>query len=102
RPPLFPYTTLFRSLAGIQHHFLAAAVPPADQDVRYQATARGEQYVLTAVGPVQSVAPGTSASFPYTLFVGPKLQDQLEETAEGLELTVDYGILTILAQPLVW
>jgi YidC/Oxa1 family membrane protein insertase len=30
------------------------------------------------------------------------LQEQLEETAEGLKLTVDYGALTLLAQPLFW
>ncbi|MBN1238057.1 MAG: membrane protein insertase YidC [Gammaproteobacteria bacterium] len=89
-------------LAGIQHHFLAAAVPPPDQQVRYQATTRGDEYVLTAVGPVLTVEPGAGESFPYTLFVGPKLQEELEATADGLELTVDYGVLTILAQPLFW
>jgi YidC/Oxa1 family membrane protein insertase len=99
-----PLTQTLRGgwMAGIQHHFLAAAVPPADQDVRYQAATRDEQYVLTAVGPVETVEPATTHTFPYTLFVGPKLQDQLERTADGLELTVDYGMLTILAQPLFW
>jgi YidC/Oxa1 family membrane protein insertase len=86
--------------AGIEHHFLAAAVPPPDQETRYQATARGQQYVLTAVGPVVSVAPGAELSYPLQLFVGPKLQDQLRETSDELDLTVDYGVLTVIAQPL--
>ena len=30
------------------------------------------------------------------------MQDQLEATAPGLELTVDYGRLTLLAQPMFW
>jgi YidC/Oxa1 family membrane protein insertase len=36
------------------------------------------------------------------LFVGPKLQSQLAATAPELELTVDYGFLTLIAQPLFW
>jgi YidC/Oxa1 family membrane protein insertase len=35
-------------------------------------------------------------------FVGPKLQTQLKELAPELPLTVDYGILALLAQPLFW
>jgi YidC/Oxa1 family membrane protein insertase len=88
--------------AGIQHHFLAAAVPPRDAPFQYRAAARDGQYVLSAVGPVQGVQPNAQQSFAFTLFVGPKLQDQLSATAEGLELTVDYGVLTVLAQPLFW
>jgi YidC/Oxa1 family membrane protein insertase len=34
--------------------------------------------------------------------VGPKLQDQLDQIAPGLELAVDYGWLTILAKPIFW
>jgi YidC/Oxa1 family membrane protein insertase len=89
-------------VASIQHHFLAAAIPPSDQAFRYQASARGDQYLLSALGPVATVAPGATARFPLTLFVGPKLQAQLEDAAPGLKLTVDYGVLTLLAQPLFW
>jgi YidC/Oxa1 family membrane protein insertase len=88
--------------ASIQHHFLAAAIPPADEDFRYQAVTRGADYLLTAVGGVHEIPPQSSESFPFQLFVGPKLQAQLEATREGLELTVDYGKLTVLAQPLFW
>jgi YidC/Oxa1 family membrane protein insertase len=41
-------------------------------------------------------------TYPTQLFVGPKLQDQLSVMGDALELTVDYGMLTILAQPLFW
>jgi YidC/Oxa1 family membrane protein insertase len=34
--------------------------------------------------------------------VGPKLQNDLKEIATGLDLTVDYGWLTILAKPIFW
>jgi YidC/Oxa1 family membrane protein insertase len=89
-------------LASIQHHFLAAAVPPAEDQVRYQALTRGSDYLLTALSPVMEIAPGGSETYPVKLFVGPKLQDQLAAAGDELELTVDYGVLTILAQPLFW
>ena len=88
--------------ASIQHHFLAAAVPPPPEEVHYQASARGADYVLSAVTNVMEVAPGASRDFGFTLFVGPKLQDQLAEAGPRLELTVDYGIFTFLALPLFW
>ena len=34
--------------------------------------------------------------------MGPKLQQELETVAKGLELTVDYGLLTPISQPLFW
>lgn len=89
-------------LASIQHHFLAAVVPPPEDEVRYSAQTRGSDYQLTALGPVTGVAPGDNLTYPVNLFVGPKLQEQLAETGNELELTVDYGVLTILAQPLFW
>jgi YidC/Oxa1 family membrane protein insertase len=89
-------------LAGIQHHFLAAIVPPPDEPAHYQAIARGGDYVLTAMSDVRDVAPGASLSYPVQLFVGPKLQQQLAATASGLDRAVDYGVLTVLAQPLFW
>ncbi|MGD2166525.1 MAG: membrane protein insertase YidC [Gammaproteobacteria bacterium] len=88
--------------ASIQHHFLAAAVPPADTPFIFSATAADDRYVLTARGETLVIPAGGSANFAAQLFVGPKLQDQLEATAEGLVLTVDYGVLTTLAGPLFW
>jgi YidC/Oxa1 family membrane protein insertase len=89
-------------LASIQHHFLAAAIPPADSPATYTATYRDGIYTLTAVGAVTPVAPGATQVFETTLFVGPKLQEQLAATADGLKLTVDYGFLTVISQPLFW
>ena len=65
--------------ASIQHHFLAAAVPPPAEEIHYQAAARGEEYLLTALTNLTEIAPGERRSFPFTLFVGPKLQEQLAE-----------------------
>ncbi len=89
-------------LAGIEHHFLVAAIPPTVDPVTYQASMRGMDYVLTALSEPHQLAPGQRFEYPVELFVGPKLQGQLTATANELELTVDYGVLTVLAQPLFW
>jgi YidC/Oxa1 family membrane protein insertase len=89
-------------LAAIQHHFLAAAVPPTDDEVTYQAGTRGQDFVLTAIGSVRTVNGGMPLEYPVKLFVGPKLQDQLAATGPKLERAVDFGVLTVLSQPLFW
>jgi YidC/Oxa1 family membrane protein insertase len=90
-------------LASIQHHFLGAVVPPADEPINYRVTSDGRDYTASAIGTQLTEVPTAgSAVFSSQLFVGPKLQSQLDETADGLALTVDYGLLTLLAQPLFW
>jgi YidC/Oxa1 family membrane protein insertase len=86
--------------ASIQHHFLTAAVPPGDAVFRYDAAARGSAYELSAIGPVVDVSAAAPLNSTFTLFVGPKLQEQLQGVGSELERTVDYGITTPLAQPL--
>lgn len=86
--------------AGIQHHFLGAIVPPPDQQVRYRGTTQGDYWTLSAVTPATTVAPGSAQDFTYTLFIGPKLQDQLRAIGDELVRTVDYGKLTFLAGPM--
>ena len=89
-------------VGSIQHHFVAAAVPEGEQPYRYDGRVSGRTYRLSAIGPVRAIPPGGEERFAAQLFVGPKLQSQLAETAPGLELTVDYGIFTVFAQPLFW
>ena len=45
---------------------------------------------------------GAELTFETSVFVGPQLQSQLEQLDESLKLTVDYGWLTIISQPLFW
>jgi YidC/Oxa1 family membrane protein insertase len=87
-------------LASLQHQFVSAIVPSPDQPYKYQLEVRDKQYLLIATGPATPVAAGATAQFREKLFVGPKLQSQLAATGPRLERTVDFGILTVLAQPL--
>jgi YidC/Oxa1 family membrane protein insertase len=89
-------------LAAIQHHFLAAAVPPPAELWSYEGRFAEGRFLVSAIGPLQTIAPGASASFKTQLFVGPKMQEQLAAIAPGLDKTVDYGAFALLAQPLFW
>jgi YidC/Oxa1 family membrane protein insertase len=87
----------------IQHYFLSAWIPPSDQVEHYYTNALpGGKYILGSYAPSSKVAPGEKLTLSRQLYVGPKLQDQLESIAEGLELTVDYGWLTVIAKPIFW
>jgi len=87
---------------SIQHHFLSAVVPERGTEQSYSVSARNDRSTASSIGQAQSIAPGSSKTFSTTAFVGPKLQSQLEEIDETLKLTVDYGWLTIISQPLFW
>ncbi len=89
-------------LAALQHHFVAAIVPPADAGYRYQLQTRGNEFLLKAQGPTEVVAPGASATTHETLFIGPKIQTQLNAANPNLDLVADYGTLRIIATPLFW
>ena len=90
-------------IAWLQHYFVTAWIPPADQTNQVQ-TRKDSQgnYIIGFTGPAVSVAPGSQGETSATLYAGPKSQDQLEELSPGLRLTVDYGILWFIAQPIFW
>jgi len=90
-------------IAMIQHYFLSAWVPEQDQNnYTYTSHPTSDRYILGMRSPAVAAKTDAPAHFKSQLVVGPKLQDKLKEIAPGLELTVDYGVLTILAKPLFW
>jgi YidC/Oxa1 family membrane protein insertase len=52
--------------------------------------------------PLKSISPGATESVATQLYVGPQDQKVLAQVAPGLDLTVDYGFLTVIAKPLFW
>jgi YidC/Oxa1 family membrane protein insertase len=90
--------------AMIQHYFTAAWIPPREQEYKYYTNflTQGNRYVLGLYGPTQTVAPHSKHEFEMALYIGPKLQHILAQLAPGLDLTVDYGWLWFIAQPLFW
>ena len=94
-------------VAMIQHYFMAAWVPPETQPRTFYTLVLDKsttepRYVIGQYSRPTILAAGESHSFSDRLFVGPKLPDRLARIAPGLELAVDYGWLTILAEPIHW
>jgi YidC/Oxa1 family membrane protein insertase len=87
-------------IAAVQHQFVSAIVPPAGVSYHVTMSLSGDQYLLAATSPTKTVAPGAAATFDQTLYIGPKLQSQLEKISPRLDRVADYGSLTLLAKPL--
>jgi len=87
----------------IQHYFASAWIPWSDQENHfYTKELNDSRYVIGSYTPNTTVQPKGEGSFKSQLFAGPKIQPVLEATAPGLELTVDYSWLTVVAKPIYW
>ena len=87
-------------VAALQHHFVTAIIPPRGAPWHFALGVQGTEYLLTATGPEQTLAPGATGQFDTALFTGPKLQGQLDATSPELGHVADYGRLWFLARPL--
>ncbi|MDD1615795.1 MAG: membrane protein insertase YidC [Methylococcaceae bacterium] len=89
--------------AMIQHYFASAWVPPADQENNlYTKELKDGRYLIGSYSPSVSVQSNSAAQFSAQLFAGPKIQPVMEKVAPGLELTVDYSVLTFVGKPIYW
>jgi YidC/Oxa1 family membrane protein insertase len=90
-------------IAILQHYFLAAWLPKDKTPREFYAKKLGEDlYSVGTILPVPKVDSGKTATITVSLYAGPQEQDSLSKLAPGLELTVDYGWLTVIAVPLFW
>lgn len=92
--------------AMLQHHFVTAWVPmPEEKQILRTSVASHDGvpvYELRSVATPLQIAPATSATHQSRLWVGPKLQAPLAQLAPSLDLSVDYGKLSVIARPLFW
>ena len=94
--------------AMLQHYFVGVWTPTESEQFRIytdvnnrNAKPRYKIGYLSLTG--TAVQPGAQAETGGALFAGPKDQDRLiAQDAEHLRLTVDYGWLTVIAEPLFW
>ena len=93
-------------IAMIQHYFLSAWVPQQEETNLVYSIANTQRNPSTYTIGLRSgnkvAAAGGSAEFNSQLFIGPKIVKRLEEISPGLDLTVDYGVLTFISKPLYW
>ncbi len=93
----------------VQHYFASAWLvnEPGNREffVRKlpgQAGLRADTYATGMVFTLPTLAPGASTTQKATLFAGPQEENNLAQLAPGLERVKDYGVLTIIAEPLFW
>lgn len=90
-------------IALMQHYFVSAWVPEAEQQNQFYALPTNDgMYRGGFTSPMQTVLPGETLEFSSLFYSGPKDQPTLSEVAPHLNLTVDYGWLFWIAQPLFW
>ena len=90
-------------IAMVQHYFTSAWIPdPTLVNTYSTLSAKDNANIIRFTSPQLTVEPGSSATFKSKFYAGPKDQVRLEEISPGLELTVDYGWLWWIAQPLFW
>lgn len=89
--------------AMIQQYFLTAIVPDQNAQNNYYAKPLTDgRFAVGVVEPMLLVDAGQTGVLSSSFYIGPEKQDVLAEIAPGLELTIDYGVLTILAEPIFW
>ena len=91
-------------VAIIQHYFLTAWVPEQLNENKLQGrfTQNNKRYSVGYTGERAYLSSGSSVLSKNTLYVGPKLPEQLSKIQEDLSLTVDYGFLWWLGKPMYW
>lgn len=91
-------------VAIMQHYFVGAVIPESGQTNTFYTKALNapKRYIIGMYSDSQTVNAGASANFVSEFFVGPKDQERLEAAATNLNLTVDFGWLTVLANPIFW
>ncbi len=91
-------------VAVLQHYFVTALVPDPKGIYHYyskilEGTSR---YMVGLYGPEIRIAAGETGQAKMRIYMGPKIQAELERVAPHLELTVDYGWLWFIGKPIFW
>ena len=89
-------------IAFVQHYFLTAWIPAAGQQNQFATRSADGMHLGWFTAPTQTVAPNAEGTFSARFYAGPKDQYRLRKVSPGLDLSVDYGWLWWIAQPLFY
>ena len=88
----------------IQHYFISAWIPDPNTTNTFKLNQQGtnDVFLFSFIGSPVEVAPGAQGSIKANFYAGPKDTDALEKISPHLDLTVDYGFLWMIGEPLFW
>ena len=94
-------------VAMMEHYFVSAWFFPKEENNLFYTKEilvddYRRDYIIGARSEAVLVQPKETGKLNSSLYVGPKLQKELENISDGLELTIDYGVLTFISKPLFW
>ncbi|MDR0218296.1 MAG: membrane protein insertase YidC [Enterobacteriaceae bacterium] len=89
-------------VAMLQQYFATAWIPGAgDTSTFYTTDLKNQNMAIIGYkGETINIAPNSQQNISSTLWVGPEIQDKMAAVAPHLDLTVDYGWLWFISQPL--
>ena len=90
-------------IAMLQHYFLSAWIPDPAQSHNYSTRVTSGGFNIAGfTSPALVLDPGQLGEVGADFYAGPKDQYRLKEISPYLDLSVDYGWLWWIAQPLFW
>lgn len=94
-------------ISMLEHYFFTAWISAKDsvQTIytrNLSSSEVGQSYLVGTVSNYLTIQRDSSKIFSSELYIGPKTVSEISTVSEGLDLTVDYGVLTFLAAPLFW
>ncbi len=87
-------------VAMLEHYFVSAWVPKAQDTNNIYTTYKNNEASIGFKAPAVIIDAGQQANTSAIFYVGPKNQQVLENIAPSLDLTIDYGFLWMISQPL--
>ncbi|GAA0818199.1 membrane protein insertase YidC [Colwellia asteriadis] len=90
-------------VAMLEHYFVSAWVPnAASTNELYTKYSNSHEAVVGFKSPAITIDAGQEETTSAIFYVGPKDQYVLDDIAENLGLTIDYGFLFMISKPLFW
>jgi YidC/Oxa1 family membrane protein insertase len=90
-------------VAMVQHYFVSAWVPEPTGSADYFSKVTSDGlYTIGLVGPKLSAAPGATITTQAKFYAGPAIADNLKLVSPHLPLTIDYGVISIIAVVIFW
>ncbi len=88
----------------MQHYFTSVWIPYQEDRNQYYSRVlpQSDQAIVGFKSPLVQVDSLAHGQLTARLWLGPKLQDEMAQVAPYLNLTVDYGWLWFISQPLHW